>query len=152
MRNRERTFCAVRIECRFYIVISSWVLSATFCSSRPSYRVVFAGGKGGNFPVHGFGLPPLWFKILFPTQGKKFPVHGPKPQPGKRGREVYYYKNILTLFGDWWVRFGEHYRKSRILLLQSYCICLLMQLSAKKSTIRVQKWKLHCFKLNILFF
>ena len=33
-------------------------------------RVVFAGGE---FPVHGFGLPPRWLKILFPTQGRKIP-------------------------------------------------------------------------------
>ena len=40
-------------------------------------RVVFAGGKGGKFPVHGFGLPSLWLKKKFLPREEKFPVHGP---------------------------------------------------------------------------
>ena len=36
--------------------------------------VVYAGGGeggGGNFPVNGLGLPPLWSKKSLPTQGRK---------------------------------------------------------------------------------
>ena len=91
-------------------------------------RVVFAGGKGGISPSMVLVFPLCGSKFCFPPREEKFPVHGPKPQPGKRGREVYYYKNILfgeleTLFGDLWVRFG-HYRKVVSYYYKSYCLLI----------------------------
>ena len=47
------------------------------------------GGKGEIFPSIHLVFPLCGSKFCFPPREKKFPVSGSKPQPGKRGREVF---------------------------------------------------------------
>jgi len=48
----------------------SITVNAIYYSTLLRTRVVFVGGKRGNYPLTGLGLPPHWFENYLPNRGR----------------------------------------------------------------------------------